>query len=173
VIDIYWICFVGGAVFAVLLVLFDAVVGGWIDSVLDMLPDVIHPISVVGGLVTFGGAGILFTEYSAFGGWAIVLLSLLLAIALSMLLFFFYVKPMSEAESSIAYSRQELPGKIGVVTVPIPAGGFGEVEFTFGHGRIHEIASSTEDEELRAGDSVLAIEIKDHVVIVCRWTEGM
>lgn len=171
--ELYWICFIGGAVFAVLLVVFDSALGGWLDGVLDVLPDAVHPMSLVGGVVAFGGAGILFTQYSPFAAWVSLALSLLIAVALAVGLFFFYVKPMREAENSIAYSMSELPGRIGEVTIPIPVGGFGEVEFSFGHGRFHEIAESAEGEELAAGERVLAIEVKDRVVRVCRWTEGL
>ncbi|MCI3922307.1 protease [Paenibacillus sp. TRM 82003] len=169
--ELYWICFIGGSVFAVLLVVFDTVLGGWLDGVLDVLPDALHPMSLVGGIVAFGGAGILFTQYSPFAVWVSLAFSLLIAAALSVGLFFFYVKPMREAENSVAYSMAELPGKIGEVTIPIPASGFGEVQFSFGHGRIHEIAESVEGESLQAGEKVLAIEVKDRVVKVCRWTE--
>jgi len=169
--EFYWICFIGGAAMAILIVLFDTVLGGWIDSVLDFLPDAVHPIMLVGGAVAFGGAGILLTELTALSVWTVAALSLLIAAALAVLLFFFYVKPMSEAESSIAYSISELAGKIGEVTVPIPVQGYGEVEFRLGHGRIHEIANSMEQEELKAGEKVLAVEVKDGVVTVCRWEE--
>ncbi|WP_199613608.1 protease [Paenibacillus alkalitolerans] len=170
-IELYWFCFIAGSVFALLLVFADFLTGGWVDGLTDILPDFLHPIAIVGGVVAFGGAGILLSAYSPFGIWLVLALSLLLASFLSITLFFFYVKPMKEAENSIAYSITELPGKIGVVTIPIPVNGFGEVSFTFGHGLVHEIASSTEQEELRSGEKVLAIEVKDHVVTVCRWTE--
>lgn len=151
-----------------LLVLFDTVIGGWLDGMLDALPDAIQPISLVGGIVAFGGTGILLTEYTGLGPWPVAVYSLLAAVALSIAVFFLYVRPMRNAESSIAYSVAELPGKIGEVTVPIPAGGFGEVQFVFGGGRVHEIANSIEDEELQAGEKVVVIEAKDGVVTVCR-----
>ncbi|HZG56977.1 protease [Paenibacillus sp.] len=169
--ELYWICFLGGAAFAVALVLFDAVAGGWIDGVLDALPDALHPIAVVGGIVAFGGAGILLSTYTLLGAFATAAVSAAAAALLAVGLFFFYVKPMSEAEHSIAYSMQELTGKIGEVSVPIPVGGYGEVGFTFGHGMVYHIADTSEREPLPAGEKVLAIEVKDGVVTVCRWTE--
>ncbi len=170
--ELYWLCFLGGAAFAVLLVLFDTVAGGWIDGVLDALPDAVHPMLVVGGLVAFGGAGILLTEYGSFAAWNVAVLSLLAAALLAIGLFFFYVRPMNEAEQSTAYSISELEGKIGEVSVPIPVGGFGEVGFTFGHGLVYHTAQSVEAEPIPAGERVLAIEVKDGVVAVCRWTES-
>ena len=170
--ELYWFCFLGGAAFAVLLVLFDTVAGGWIDGVLDALPDAVHPMLVVGGVVAFGGAGILLTEYGSFGAWTVAALSVLAASALAVALFFFYVKPMGRAEQSIAYSMTELEGKIGEVSVPIPAIGFGEVGFTFGHGLVYHTAQSVDAEPIPAGARVLAIEVKDGVVAVCRWTES-
>lgn len=166
--EIYWYCFIGGTIFAVLLVLFDMVLGGWLDGVMDALPDAIQPISLVGGIVAFGGSGILLTEYTGLGTWMVAAYSLLAAVALSMAVFFFYVRPMRQAESSVAYSIAELPGKIGEVTVPIPVGGFGEVQFVLAGGRVHEIASSIEAEELAAGEKVVAVEVKDGIVTVCR-----
>ncbi|HZG77510.1 MAG TPA: hypothetical protein VEZ72_16780 [Paenibacillus sp.] len=99
---LYWMCFLGGAAFAVLLVAFDTVAGGWIDGVLDALPDAVHPMLIVGGVVAFGGAGILLTEYGSFAAWTVAVLSLLAAALLALGLFFFYVKPMNQAEHSIA-----------------------------------------------------------------------
>ena len=169
--DLYWFCFLGGAAFAVLLIVFDTVAGGWVDGVLDALPDAAHPILIVGGIVAFGGVGILLTEYGSFAVWVVAVLSAIAALLLSVGLFFFYVKPMSQAETSVAYSIRELEGKIGEVSVPIPAGGFGEVGFTFGHGMVYHTADSVERETLAAGERVLAIEVKGGVVTVCRWTD--
>ena len=171
-VELYWICFLSGAAFAVALVLFDAVLGGWIDGVLDALPDALHPMALVSGVVGFGGVGILLSTYTPLGAFAIAALSLAAAALLAVGLFFFYIKPMGEAEHSIAYSMQELTGKIGEVSVPIPVGGYGEVGFTFGHGMIYHTADTSEREPLAAGEKVLAIEVKDGVVTVCRWTEA-
>lgn len=170
--ELYWFCFVAGAIFAVLIVFIDNAAGGWIDGFLDLVPDFVHPISIIAGVVAFGGMGIVLTTYSPLGVWLVFAISILMALLISFLLFFFYVKPMKAAENSIAYSVTELPGKIGEVTIPIPVNGFGEVAFSFGHGIVHEIAASTEQTELRAGEKVLAVEVKDRVVTVCRWTES-
>ncbi|TLS50305.1 protease [Paenibacillus antri] len=170
--DVYWFCFLGGAAFAVLLVLFDTIAGGWVDGIFDALPDAAHPILIAGGIVSFGGAGILLTEYGSFGVWTVVLLSALAAALLAIGLFFFYVKPMSQAENSVAYSMKELEGKLGEVSVPIPAGGYGEVGFTFGHGLVYHTANSDDAETIQAGERVLAIDVKDGVVTVCRWSES-
>ncbi|WP_274364302.1 protease [Paenibacillus thermotolerans] len=172
-IELYWFCFIAGAVTAVAFVLIDNVAGGWIDGLLDFLPDFLNPTSVMSGIVVFGGAGILLTQYSSLQSVLVAALSLLSAVFVSIVLFFFYVKPMSEAESSIAYSITELPGKIGEVTIPIPKQGYGEAAFTFGHGNVYAIAESAEQTELSAGEKVLAIDVKDQVVRVCRWTESM
>lgn len=169
---LYWFLFAGGAAFAVLLVLFDSVAGGWIDGVLDALPDFIHPMLIVSGVTSFGGAGILLSTYTPLGTWTIALVSALLAAFMAILLFFFYLKPMSRAEHSIAYSMQELVGKIGEVSVPIPLSGYGEAGFTFGHGMVYHTADTSEKEPIEAGERVLAIEVKDGVVTVCRWTEN-
>ena len=167
---LYWFLFAGGAIVAVLLVLFDSVLG-WLDGLLDALPDFLHPLVVVGGITSFGGAGVLLETYTSLGTGAVAFLALLAAAAVTIALFFFYVKPMSEAESSVAYSMRELPGKIGEVTVSIPAGGYGEVGFTVGHGRVYHTAKSSEDEPLAEGEKVLAIDVEDGVVTVCRWTD--
>lgn len=169
--QLYWILFGGGALFAVLLVLFDTVLGGWIDGVLDVLPDFLHPLAVVGGVTAFGGAGVLFETYTSLPEGAVALLSFLIAALLALALFFFYIKPMNEAENSVAYSMRELAGKIGEVSVPIPIGGYGEVGFTFGHGKVYHTAKTSEKEPLAAGEKVLAIDVEDGVVMVCRWTE--
>lgn len=169
--EIYWFCFAAGAITAVLLILLDNVAGGWIDGMLDALPDFLNPISIMTGVVAFGGTGILLTLYSPLGARLVFPASVLSAIIIAVALFFFYVRPMRQAENSIAYSITELPGKIGEVSVPIPASGYGEASFTFGPNKVYEIASSAEQVEIKAGEKVLAIEVKERVVRVCRWAE--
>ncbi|MNW02683.1 putative membrane protein YuaF [compost metagenome] len=76
------------------------------------------------------------------------------------------VKPMDRSEMSNGFSMLDLPGKIGEVTVPIPAEGYGEVMVKFGAGNSLHTASSFDKQLLPAGIKVVVVEVKDGVALV-------
>ncbi|MNP58853.1 putative membrane protein YuaF [compost metagenome] len=74
---------------------------------------------------------------------------------------------MENSENSTGFSESELPGKVGEVTVPIPAHGYGEVMVKLVGGNTLHIASSWDRKEIPAGTVVVVIETaKDGTVQV-------
>jgi membrane protein implicated in regulation of membrane protease activity len=171
--EFYWGCLIAGILFAVISVIFGDILGCFLDGIFDFLlldgPDYIHPMVIMGGVTVLGGTGIVFTEYTSLPLWLNIILSILIAGICSILVYLGYVKPMQRTENSTGYSIQELTGKLAEVIVPIPAQGFGEVMVKVGAANTNQIAASFDKEEIQSGSKVVVVEVKDHVLFVCRF----
>ncbi len=171
---VYWGCFYGGIIFALVTIIFGDILGD-IFSGLDALSfdhlDFLSPMVIVGGITAFGGAGIMLDRFTSLEPLTVSILSLVIAIALSILVYFIYVKPMKNAENSTSFTMSELVGKIGIVTVPVPAHGFGEVLIKIGAGNTNQIACSYDEEEFTQGTRVIVADIKDGVVNVISYQD--
>ncbi|WP_178024224.1 protease [uncultured Paenibacillus sp.] len=165
---LFWGCFVGGALFAVVSALLGDLLGSWLDGVFDFLSvDFLKPIITASAITSFGGAGILLDRYTGLGTAGVVILAVVAAVLLSAAVYFAYVRPMENSENSTGFSESELPGKVGEVTVPIPAQGYGEVMVKLVGGNTLHIASSWDRKEIPAGSVVVVIETtKDGTVQV-------
>lgn len=85
---------------------------------------------------------------------------------MSVLLYLGFVKPMNKSEMSTGFSMRELPGKIGEITVPVPAQGFGEVMVRFGPANTLHTAASFDHRTLPAGTKVVIVEVSEGVALV-------
>lgn len=164
---VFWWFLIGGAMFTLVSVLIGDIIGSLLDGAFD-LPgmDWLSPVVITGSATTFGGAGILLSKYTGLGHTSIVALSLLIAAAMAVLVFLTFVKPMANSEVSNGYSMQELTGKIGEVTIPVPEAGYGEVMIKMGAGNIIHIASSFDQCLLSAGTRIVVIEVAEGVLRV-------
>ncbi|MED5020565.1 NfeD family protein [Paenibacillus chibensis] len=169
---LFWSCLAGGILFAVVSVVLGDLVSHALDGLLDFLSvDFLKPMVIASAVTVFGGAGILLMHYTGFGGLVTVLLSVLIAVVISALVYVFYVKPMDNSENSTGYSIRELSGRIGEVTIPIPETGFGEVMIKLGAGNTVHIASSFERHLLSAGTRVVVVDVLDGVLRVTKLDE--
>lgn len=169
---LFWSCFAGGALFALISAILGDVVGSWLEGVFDVFSvDFLKPVVTASAITTFGGAGILLTRYTRIGNFGVVTLAVLIALSFSVLIYFAYVKPMENSENSIGYSSTELPGKLGEVTVPIPSKGFGEVMVKFVAGITLHTAASWDRRNIPAGALVVIVDSKDGVVHVSELYE--
>lgn len=168
--ELYWGCLIVGALYVLVSVIFGDIIGGALDGLLDFLSSdgasMFNPMTIVGGVTIFGGSGIMLNHYTSLEQSYIFLLSLLIALFMSILIYFFYVRPMSRAENSTGYSMSELVGNVGEIVISIPQGGYGEVMMNIGMGTIHHIAGSYEGASLEAGQRVVVVEVKDGVLLV-------
>lgn len=73
---------------------------------------------------------------------------------------------MSSAEESLVYSEDSLRGRVGVIIIPIPEKGYGEVLIESYSGRISKTAESLNGQAIANGEKVLVIEVKESRVIV-------
>ncbi|MDR0270230.1 NfeD family protein [Paenibacillus sp.] len=169
---LFWSCLAGGILFAVVSVILGDLVSHALDGLLDFLSvDFLKPMVIASAVTVFGGAGILLSHYTDWGGIVIIVLSVVLAMVIAALVYFFYVKPMNNSENSTGYSMRELSGRIGEVTIPIPDTGFGEVMIKLGAGNTLHIASSLERHQLSAGTRVVVVDVLDGVLRVTKLDE--
>ena len=171
--EFYWMCLISGVLFAVVSIVFGDILGdifgGFFDSLsMDHL-DFLQPMVLVGGITLFGGSGVMLSQYTRLGPLAAIIISLIIAIAISCLVFFSYVKPMKNCENSTGFSMKDLVGKIGEVTVPIPAGGYGEVVLKVGGSQTNQIAANLDRVDIPSGVRVVVGETKDGVLYVFRY----
>ncbi|ALS22335.1 MULTISPECIES: NfeD family protein [Paenibacillus] len=173
--ELYWGLLITGVLFALVTVVFGDLLSSAIDGMFDwMSGDVLHylqPMVLFSGLTVLGGSGILLTKYSPLAAAAVLFLSLLAAVLSGTLIFFLYVKPMQNTENSLAFSMQDLVGRIGEVSVPIPAQGCGEVVMQMGGGVTNQIAESFDGNSIEAGARVVTVEVKDGTLFVTRLDE--
>lgn len=123
-------------------------------------------MTVVSAITAFGGAGILLVTYAAIAGAPLLILATTVALVLSVALHFAVIKPMNNSESSIGFSISEYVGKIGLVTIPIPESGYGQVMVTMGLGRTVQIASSFDHVEIPVGHEIVVVEVQGHALRV-------
>jgi membrane protein implicated in regulation of membrane protease activity len=170
--SLFWGCLVGGSLFAVVSLVLGDLIGSWIDGIFDVIAvDFFKPIISASAITTFGGAGILLFRYTNLGAPIIYALAIIIALFLSILIYFLYVKPMENSENSTGYSAAELPGKLGEVTVPIPSQGFGEIMVKFVAGNTLHIAASWDHREIAAGTLVVVVDEKEGIVQVSELYE--
>lgn len=167
---LFWICFLIGVVYTVVVVIFgDALAGAFDASLewlqLDNLP-MIQPMTLMSGLTIFGGAGIVLLQFSFLTMTVVVLAALGIAVVGVIIVYFLYIKPMANAESSIGYSIYDLVGKEAQVIVPIPAEGYGEVIVKTIGGIASHTAASYGQVEIAGERSVVVIEVQDGVLLV-------
>lgn len=164
---LFWGCFIGGAVFALASTLLGDIIGSWIDGIFDLISvDFFKPIISASAITTFGGSGILLSQYTSLGNAAIIIFSILIALLLSVIVYFIYVKPMDNSENSIGFSETDLPGKLGEVTIPIAAEGFGEIMVKQVAGNTLHIAASWDKRNISAGTEVVVVDMKEGVALV-------
>ncbi|WP_442601111.1 protease [Paenibacillus sp. KN14-4R] len=161
---VYWNCLLLGVIFAVVTLILGEIIGHWLDSLsqtfhVDHL-DYLQPVVSIGGLTCLGAAGVIITKYTALQEPLVGVLSILLAILISILVYFGYVKKMSKAENSIGHSTLDLVGKIAEVSVPIPATGYGEIIVKTISGYTNYPAISFEGQLIKQGNKVVIVEMR-------------
>lgn len=169
---LYMGCLALGVIFAVVSVLVGDLIGSALHGIFDFVSfDFLNPAVLAGAVTVFGGAGILLTRYSGLEDGAVLALSLLIAAFMAVVLYLAVIKPMDKSEMSTGFSMNDLPGKIGEITVPVPASGYGEIMVKFGAGNSLHTAASFEHQPLPAGIKVVVVEVREGVAFVSEFEE--
>ncbi len=161
---LFWACLAGGALYAVVAIIFGDVISNAMDGALDWLSldgwAWLQPMTLVGGITVFGGAGLLLDSYTGLGTGAVLLLAVLIAVVVGAGVYFFYVKPMQNSENSVGYSVHDMSGKLAEVLVPIPASGYGEIVIRMGPaGVTNQMAQSFDGLPIESGAQVVIVEV--------------
>jgi len=170
---LFWACLAGGMLYAIVAIVFGDVLSSALDGALDFLSldgwSWLQPMTIVGGITVFGGAGLMLDRYTGLGTAAVLLLALLLAVVIGAGVYFFYVKPMQNTENSTGYSVQDMSGKLAEVLVPIPSSGYGEIVIRMGPaGVTNQMAQSFDGEPIEAGAKVVIVEVKNGELYVSK-----
>jgi membrane protein implicated in regulation of membrane protease activity len=171
-IEVFWGCLIGGIVFALI-----SLIGGHSfhhgthvfhgsHHVHMRGLHLLNPLTIVGAITAFGGAGILLERYMVAGTLPIVAVAIVIALVMSVIVHFLIVRPMDRSESSLAFSQAEYVGMTGLVTVPIPASGRGQVMVRVGAGNTVEPAASFDDRPIPSGSQIIVVEVRDHTLYV-------
>lgn len=170
--NIYWGCLLGGLIFALVTVIFGDLLGGVFHGLFDSISfdhfDFLQPMILVSGITIFGGAGVMLTKYTALEPPAVAIISLMLAVLASVIIYLSYVKPMKNSENSTAFSMQDLVGLTGEVVTSVPAHGYGEVILKVGAGHSNQIAVSLNGERIPAGTRIFVAKVEKDFVHVMR-----
>lgn len=173
---VYWSCLYGGIIFAIIALIFGDMLGDVFGGIGDTFSldhlDFLSPMTLIGGITAFGGAGIMLERLTSLEAMIVAVFAMMIATLLSVCVYFIYVKPMKNAENSSGYAMAELTGKIGTVLVPIPAQGCGEILIKIGGGNTNHIACSDDGEAFPAGSRVVVADIKDGAVRVIRYQDN-
>lgn len=162
---VYWACLLGGLAFTLVTLLFGDLLDGALDGLdafegFDGLGDFLDPLSFVGGLAVFGGAGIVLTETTDLGTGLAAAVAAVIGLALALVMHFVYVKPMKRSENSTGFSMREYRGKLGEVITAIPARGYGEVLVRMGASNTFQPAASFEGQPIPRGTRVVVVEVR-------------
>ncbi|GIP14444.1 hypothetical protein J40TS1_00860 [Paenibacillus montaniterrae] len=167
---LFWVCFLIGVLYTLIVIIFGDALSGAVDASTEWLQvshlPILQPTTLIGGLTIFGGAGILMSRFTSLAMLAIAAIALAAAAIGVVFIYYFYVKPMSNAEMSLSYSIVELIGKQAQVTVPIPAEGYGEVIVKTAGGIVNHTAASFDQIAIGSEATVVVIDLDDGVLLV-------
>jgi len=123
-------------------------------------------MTIMAFLLAFGGAG--FIMHAVYGMWGP--LSFVLALAPGLLagwlIFMFLVKVLLPGTRGMDLADVRPEGKVGHVTVAIPAGGIGEIVYSMGETRHSDGARSLDGKALAQGTEVVIIDYEKGIARV-------
>jgi len=122
-------------------------------------------------LAWFGGAGYLLTRYADIWPLGALLLAIVVGCAGAALVFWFMAKVLWAPNENLDPDDYELVGLLGVVSIPIRAGGIGEVLFSQAGARRGAGARSEDGTAIEKGVEVVITRQEDGLVYVRTWAE--
>lgn len=131
----------------------------------------LNPTTLIPGIAAFGGGGILLATYTTLTVGPQVALAICSAILMSVLVHFLFVRPMDRAEISVAFSIQDCVGRTGIITVPVPEHGHGQIMLKMGGSNTVQIAASFDQTYLPKASEVVVVEVRDGILYVAKFAE--
>ncbi|MFJ8244947.1 hypothetical protein [Peribacillus asahii] len=135
------------------------------------LPDIFNPTLVFSFFTLFFATAFLFTWGTGLHEWLVVSLSFVISLIMVTLLNLFILIPISTAEESLAFTEDDLQGRVGRVLTAVPVDGFGEVLIESNSGNIAKPAVSYNNEAIPFDTKVLVIEVKEGVLYVIAYKQ--
>lgn len=160
---IYLIGLIAGGTLTLLYILFGDLLEGVFDAVSE---GPINPTVVLAFVTIFSSMAYLMERLTSVHSLLIIVVSLVTALIIVTLLNVFVLIPLSQAEATMAYSDEDLQGRVGKLITSIPVDGFGEVLIQGHGGNIAKTAASFDQEAISYDTDVLVIEVKNGVLYV-------
>jgi len=167
---IYWACLLGGLAFTMLALFIGDLLEGALDAV-DALDGLVDPLSLIGGIAAFGGAGVILETATNLGTGATAGLAAGIGAVLAILMHVLYVRPMKNSENSSGFSMQEYRGRIGEVITTIPSTGYGEVLVRMGPSNTFRQARSFHQTEIPGGSRIVVVDVADGDLLVAPFED--
>lgn len=160
---IYLIGLIAGGVLTLLYIFLSDMIEGMFEA----LPDGWLNPAVILAFVTFLSAnGYLFEKLKPFNSLLILIGSIIVSTILTTLFNVFILIPLASAEESLAYSDEDLKGRIGRVILSIPEDGYGEVIVSGNSGNIAKPAVGFDNQSITDGREIIVIDVKNGVLYV-------
>ena len=123
----------------------------------------INPVTIAAFLAWFGGMGYLLTRYSSLLFMAALATSVVAGLVGAGIIFIFLTRVLTSAEENLDQADYDMVGVLGRISVPIRAGGTGEIIYSQA-GTRRACGARAED-----GSAVS----KDTEVVVTRYEKGI
>ena len=150
--NVYWVCLIGSLILAIIFLL----IGDVFDGVLDGF---FHPLLVLGTLAVISGSGILLTKYTPINPGIVLLIGFGLGIIAYILIYYFLIIPISQAETSSVHSARDYEGLVAEVVTSVPAKGYGEILIASPTGSRSETAKSFDNKAIAGGTKVVIVQV--------------
>jgi len=168
--SLYLYGFIIGSVLTVAYVLF----GDALDGVFDITPgSFLSPTVLLSFFAVFSGSGFILNFLTSWDGTLVFLMSLVFSLILVTLIHIFVIAPISKAEQSTAFDQLRMVGKVGTVTLTIPAEGYGQVSLKSDFGYTSYAAQSSNGQLIPEGSLVRITKVDDHIYIVEPFTHPL
>jgi membrane protein implicated in regulation of membrane protease activity len=122
-------------------------------------------------LTWFGAIGYLLTRHSAFVGTMILAVAILSGLAGGSVVFWYMTKFLMRYDASMDPADYEMVGVIGTLSVPIRAGGTGEIVYQQNGARKSHAARAEAGEAIAKGEEVAVTRFEKGIAYVRRWSE--
>ncbi|MDG5787897.1 NfeD family protein [Evansella sp. AB-P1] len=144
----------------------------FIEGIFEALSEgPINPTLILSFLTFFNSMAYVIESFTEVHSLIVLVVSLFSAFLLVTLLNIFILIPLSKAEATLAYSDEDLKGRVGKVILSIPEDGFGEVMIEGTGGNIARSAVSFEVQAIPYGEQVLVVDVKESVLHVTPYVK--
>jgi hypothetical protein len=127
-------------------------------------------LSTISAFLTwFGGAGYLLVRYSSFAGTLIVVLSTAAGIVGGGAIFVTLTRYVAPRLTEMRPEDYQVVGTAARVSIPIRAGGTGEIVYSLAGTRRSDGARSATGEALERGTEVVILKVERGIAYVERW----
>lgn len=158
-----------GLIVGGVLTLFYILFGDLLEGIFEVISEgPVNPILVLSFITIFSSMAYILEKFMTLNSLLVFISSIVTAFIFVTLLNIFVLVPLSRAEATLAYSDEDLKGRVGKVITSIPLEGFGEVIIEGKGGNIAKSAVSFEEEAIAYGEQVLVIDIENGVLKVTK-----